>query len=283
MNRILVSFLLSVLFALPSSGESVSFPYPQLPSRIKDQNRQISWFARHFWDEAGDVSIYDKSELEQAVVDYLTILQELPDSKRKAPVRRFIRKVSDMETVLPLIEKYLYDVDSPMRDDGLYAFLIGRMSFVGSRELLLQISANAPGSPAVDFRMEDKSGKSLYLYDLLSGEHQTLIFFYDDSCAHCREVISDVKSSAELAYLSALGVLKLVCVNISGESIPVSFPVYCADTRLSDEDFFTEGKYFFRSMPSFFLIGPDGKILLKETNFREALNYCAEKQNIKLH
>lgn len=283
MNRILVSFLLSVSLSLPSMGGSVSFPYPQLPSRIKDQNSQVLWFARHFWDEAGDVSLYDNSELEQAVVDYLTVLEELPDSKLKAPVRRFIRKVSDMDTILPLVDKYLYNVDSPMRDDGLYAFLISRMSFVGSRELLLQISANAPGTPAVDFRMEDKSGNSLYLYDLLSANHQTLIFFYDDSCAHCREVISDVKSSAELAYLSALGALKLLCVNISGEAIPVSFPVYCTDTRLSDEDFFTEGKYFFRSMPSFFLIGPDGKILLKETNLKEALNHCAEKHNIKLH
>lgn len=281
MKRVLVSFLILLSAFLPSAGESESFPYPQIPSRLKGQSKQIIWFAKHFWDGTDKSSDIGDSVLEQAIVDYLTVLEEIPADKVKTPVRRFLRRVP-AERAMPLVEKYLYDVESPMRDDDLYEYIVSKMSMTGGRELLQQISANKPGTQAPDFQMTDKTGRLFYLYDCLAGKHQTLLFFYDDSCDHCREVISDIRSSAGLAYLSALGVLRLVCVNISEDAIPVPFPAYCTDSRLSDEDFFAEGKYFFRSMPSFFLISPDGKIILKETTLIDALNHSAESQKIKL-
>lgn len=265
-------------------GENISsFPYPDIPSRIKDARKQICWFAKHFWDEAEDLSVFNPAELEQAVADYLTVLEDLPASKVKVPVRRFVRRVRPVEQLLPLLDKYLYDVDSPLRDDDLYAYIISKMSFIGSEELLHQISSNKPGTPAPDFIMTDSSGRTFCLYDCLPGKHHTLLFFYDDSCNHCMETVSEIKSSAELAYLSALGAIRLVCVDISDGAMPVSFPAYCTDATLADEDFFNEAKYFFRSMPSFFLIDSGGLILLKETTLNEALNHCSELQNIKLH
>ncbi len=261
----------------------LSFPYPDIPDEIKDPGKQILWLAGHFWDDVDDIAQIKSSSLEQAVVDFLTLLEELPDKKIGAPIRRFLRSVSDVGIIMPLVEKYLYDIDSPMRDDELYASIVSKLSVVGSKELFRQITANRPGTRAPDFTMSSIDGKTLRLYDSLGAKQQTLLFFYDDSCDHCLEVISDIKASAQLAYLSALGALKLVCINISDKALPVPFPVYCSDYILSDENFFREGKYFFRSMPSFFLVNAEGDILLKETTLDAALNYCAGTSNIKLY
>lgn len=280
MKHLLLSIIF-VSFLIPVSG--TVFPYPEIPSKIKDPQKKTEYFARHFWDDSGIYSGYTPDELEQVVADYVTVIDAISLKKADSSLKRFLKFTPYKDVILPLLEKYLYDVESPLRNDALYAKLISRTAPAGEKELLHQIMTNTPGTGAPDFLMSDRSGDVVYLSDIIRDKPQTLLFFYDDSCSHCIEIIAQIKSSAPLAYLCALGALNLVCINVSEEAIPISLPQYCVDTVLSDDDFYTEGKYFFRSMPSFFLIGNDGIILLKETNLNEALTYCSESQNIKIH
>jgi len=249
-----------------------------IPSRYDTPEKQIGYLAIHFWDRLDTAYEYDAISLEQSVVDFLNIIGLTPENMRKKAIKRACRRIKDAPLLMEHIEKYLYDPESPMRNDALYGEFVRRVGGDAREYLLAQIELNAPGGAMTDFSFIDRRGKFQYASELVREGKYLALFFYDAECEHCRELIGQIGSSSELAYYFANGVLDFACIDISSEEadwmgLPSLFPAFCQSLLLSDTSFFSEGKYIFRQMPALYLIGADGKIVQKETSLSSLLQY----------
>ena len=124
-----------------SVPESRSFPPPpQAPSVMSEPAEIYGYIADHFWDAflekpyPGDSSLVNgvrAEDVESALGRYVTILETFCERGRATKsVESFFRKVSDFQTNNPssgvfgffekMVPKYLYDPNSPVRDEDLY-------------------------------------------------------------------------------------------------------------------------------------------------------------------
>ena len=208
-----------------------SFPKVAVPTVYEgDSDAVVDYVLDHYWDAflAGKgattpesiLGIYDV-DVEQALADYIQLLSNVkaaatPDSlaplnrARKSVVRFFSniealqQKDTSSNTYLRLTEMvshYLYDPNSPLRDEDLYLpFVEGMEASPCTREDMrnayrheLQMCRTNPfGSKIPDIRFQDVLGHKGDLYSIKAD--YTMLFFSNPGCSSCKEIIHDVMS-----------------------------------------------------------------------------------------
>ena len=172
------------------------------------------------------------------------------------------------------------------------------------------VRKNRPGMPAADFAFVTRAGRATSLRaevealrqkpsgtqpqgrsdarrtDVATTEHAAeaphlLLVFYDPDCDHCREVMSALQEDAELAHRVADGRMGVVAV-YSGEdrtlwertaaTLPEAWTVGYESGLLQDD-----GRYILRAMPTLYLIGADGRVVLKDCAWQDALRVEDER------
>ena len=192
MVKKLAIFSLAVAAALSCGQRQVGgfhprpFPQASVPAMVTDRAEAASFFAEHFWDEFTDTTqLYfcDSStvngvkltDVEQAFANYLAFLGMVDIGEASSSMARLFSQVSAMEakdtasnvfeTISRLARFYLYDPNSPYRDEDIYyPFVDGLASsvFVPDAERTAygydarMCSLNRKGTRAADFAFCDK-------------------------------------------------------------------------------------------------------------------------------
>ena len=195
----------------------VPFPAaPTVPSIIKDGTETTEYVMDHFWDAflgrnlPCDTNIVNgvlAGDVESAVGTYLTVLEQNCglDFARKAvgnffgAIERF-QAADTSSNVFGFFEKtisrYLYDPNSPVRNEDLYLPFVKGLSespFVpeGMRQAYAHdasmCSLNQAGTVATDFIFTDLGGRRHSLHSV-KADH-TLLFFSNPGCPACKEII----------------------------------------------------------------------------------------------
>ena len=116
-----------------------------------------------------------------------------------------------------LMEKYLYDANSPYRNEDYYGAYIGRLAVWDgiSPELrgkyafqVERTSKNKVGTVAADFRFSDKTGKIRTLHGIKAP--MTLLFFSNPGCEACMSIINVLKEDPQISSMISSGRLKVL-------------------------------------------------------------------------
>lgn len=254
-----------------------TLPLPQLPAELREPQQRAAYMAVHFWDALSLQSQTlrrDTAFMEQNFANFLAVLPYAPDDAISEAMRRLVAQcAADSEGVRLLEEvgrKYLADPNSPMRSEELYIPMLKAFAEtetlpddvrVRSEERLAQAMKNRPGMPAADLTLLLPDGRGTTLRRIAAGD-TTVVMFYDPDCDKCSEITQRLSApDARIPY-------RIVAVDVAGDrraweaslgKLPGQWRVaFARDAAQVDE------VYDLPALPAFYLLAPDGTVLLKD-------------------
>lgn len=164
-------FLLAVACGAGNTckGQEAAFPYPEVPAVMTEPEERLAYLVEHFWAryDFRDTALLQRREItEQGFADFVGLLSQAQDralwQRAMKPFAEGAAETAEAYRCFgELAELYLYDPNSPMRDEELFlAFaaefmkqrvrdegVYARLEF--QRDLALK---NRVGQAAADFR-----------------------------------------------------------------------------------------------------------------------------------
>ena len=285
---------------------ALPFPDITLPSMIQDQQDAAEYYALHYWDKMTDpertypsdsilVSGVRKDDVEQKFANWLAVLDVVELGMAEKSVSRLYdravaceRKDSAsnvFETFAMLADKYMYDPNSPLRNEEYYLHYASRLaSYDGfapeTRARFAHIaegcSLNRLGQPAADFIFSDKRGKMHSLYGIKAP--YTLLFFSNPGCDACYNIITILKEEPHVAQMVADGFLAVLNIYIDEDlqGWMDYMPIYPEewyngfDPNLAIRE---EGLYSVRAIPSLYLLDYEKRVILKDAPENKMMSY----------
>ena len=295
----------SVLLAAGCGGNSgkaehqAALPFPDVmpPAMMEDAQTRAEYMALHFWDAITDpnreypcdtvlVSGVRHGDVEQKFANWTNILGMVDMPVAGKAVSRLYDRASAcerqdsssnvFETFTRLVAKYMYDPNSPLRNEDHYAFYASRLSESDLVEPELQkkyarevrlAALNRTGTKAADFRFTDKRGKMHTLYGIDS--QLTLLFFSNPGCTACKDIIDVLNNDPVISGLIAEGILTILNIYIDEdlEAWRSYMPIY-PDSWYNgfDPDLVIRGEtlYNVRAIPSLYLLDGEKTVLMKD-------------------
>ncbi len=281
------------------------FPLVQVPTML-DGEQRVAYMAGHFWDaffkdagahSSGDTTLVGGiacAEVEQAMANYITLLQVLPLQESCALVEKFTDKMTAIEAadasssvfedLSDIFERYIYDPNSPVRDEDLYTPYARRMAqyrFVdpSKREAYEEdvrlTSLNRRGTKAADFSFMDHRGRHYSLYGIKA--EKTLLFFSNPGCTACKEIIEGLESLPGIDDRINAGELAVLNIyideDLSGWLDYMSiYPENWYNGYDDSHSIRTDELYSVRAIPSLYLLDRDKNVLMKDVPVERLLN-----------
>lgn len=302
-NRILTIFLLAVFAVSCGNGKKAeqfkALPFPDcvLPGMMTDPQDRAEYLAEHYWDGLTDPSVNHpsdsvlvngvrRSDVEQKFADWTSVLNMISFQKAGKAINRLYdralsceRKDSTsnvFETFTALFSKYLYDPNSPVRNEDHYNVFVARLAdydglspeMKGKYEFEARMtSINRTGEVAADFRFADKYGRMHTLHGIKAP--RTLLFFSNPGCEACMNIINVLKGEPAIAQMISSGSLAVVNIYID-EDIQGwrdYMPIYPEDWYNGfDPDLVirNDNLYYVRAIPSLYLLDEEKRVILKD-------------------
>ena len=286
--------------------KALPFPDVQIPSMISDQQEAYKYLAENYWNGITDpsrnfrcdslyVSGVQKEVLEQKFANWTAVLDNVETGFAVKSVGRLYDRAYEcekrnsssnvFETFVELAQKYLYDPNSPLRNEEYYLPFVSRYAAYegltdaekGKYEREAHLCAlNRIGTRAADFRFADRNGRIRNLYDIES--ELTLLFFSNPGCEACMEIITVLREDPVISNLISAGVLAVVNVYID-EDIQAwrsYMPIYPQEWYNGfDPDFVLRSNeiYAVRAIPSLYLLDHEKRVILKDAPENKVFNY----------
>lgn len=268
--------------AAPSAEPADELPLAEPPAALRTPRERASWMIRHFWDamEFRDtLRSRNRDFMEQQFANFVSLFPHA-DTAALAPAlgQLVARAAADREALLlvgEIAEKYLYDPNSPMLDEGYFIRWLEALIASGTLDeaerirpayLLGAARKNRPGMPAADFTYITRDGRRQTLHGTEAEE--TLLLFYDPDCDHCREIMEALSSSERLQRAIAAGRLTLLALYADGdraawdrtkEQLPAAWIVGFDTGAIR-----THELYVLPAMPTLYLLDRDKRVLVKD-------------------
>lgn len=279
------------------SPKTRAFPTVSVPRMVTDQSEIMSYAARHFWDSFADTSAawlddsthiagIDRQLLEEQIGTYTTVLSMVPMATAEESIRNFYTKTTvfeerdkastAFEETLRLVTRYLYDENSPVRNEDIYgtlAQLLADSPYI-AEELRPSYAAeaglcalNRTGTKAADFRFMDRTAREYSLYGIKAP--WTLLFFSNPGCHNCADVIRGLNASQKIRNMVDGGMLAVVNVYID-EEVDVwrdhldDYPSSWYNVYDFGHAVRGEGLYNVRAIPSLYILDSEKRVVMKD-------------------
>ena len=257
----------------------VQFRMPDIPAAITNPGDRADYLTYHYWDHFNfaDTTLIGRADItEQAFADFLSVLPYAQEQQRA--VDRLFERAADNPGMLyhfiSLAELYLYEPNSPMRNDELFLLVLQALTNsdrldetdkLRPRALLELVQRNRPGTVAADFVYTLRDGRQGRLSDLKSP--CTLIFFNDPECSDCKRVKRYLQGSPVVRRAIAEGRLTLLAVSVEGATpawreavVPSDWIWSCDEAQQISE----EQRYDLKAIPTLYLLDAGKRVLLKD-------------------
>lgn len=232
------------------------------------------------------VTGYDIAVGKCPVTDFLEKVQTLDSLGRTEAVRRFAATValtdsSAYERLMECADSLMYDPASSFYNDRLYTDFLGEMHRLrpddfGLAGLAAQLAKNAPGAPASDISYTTLSGSETSLSGFLG--RRVILIFYDPDCDKCHHLMELLAASDEVGRAVSDGSLAVIALypdddteawRSHASTLPRSWSVGIDSRQMVNDD----EAYVLRSIPSVYLIGADGRVILRDASEEEILSF----------
>lgn len=202
---------------------------PEIPDSLISPEARGDFLTEHFWDsfDFSDKSLsLDTAFMEQGFADFIAIARAAGDESLRKGMREFAKRsagagVEVSTFIAGIVEKYLYDPNSPMLDEEVFIILgeefvvlpeVEETQKVRMRELLTVAKKNRPGELAADFRFMNRTGNMMKLSEWIQPDAKTLLVFYDPDCDSCKEIIKGLTASQLISELQASGKMRVLAI-----------------------------------------------------------------------
>lgn len=289
--------------------KALPFPDIALPGMMTQSQDVTDYMAEHYWDRFTDpertypsdsllVNGVRKEDVEQKFSTWLAILERISLKQAEKAVSRLYDKALScelkdsssniFETVTALADRYLYDANSPFRNEEYYLYFVRRFArYQGySPEIRAKYeyyetncSLNRLGTKAADFQFTDKSGKTHSLYGI--DADLTLLFFSNPGCGSCMDIIQTLKGEAKIADMISSGKLAVANIYIDEDLagwrdyMPV-YPKEWYNGFDHEMKIRTDNLYNVRAIPSLYILDRDKRVIMKDAPENKALSYLLE-------
>lgn len=292
-------------------GPSVrEFRTVKVPGMMEDPYERMSYIGTYYWDnffadttggylcDSLHIAGVPEETFEEQIGMFTTVLGGLPDKgEARADVVKLFDMVSAAQAREPgsnifdrtneLIEKYLYNPNSPVRDEDIYGAWAERLSTSslvseGMRAAYARdarmCAMNSVGTKAADFVFMDRNGRRHSLYGVRAP--LTILFFSNPGCPSCAEIIDILKNDGKVNEMIRTGTLAVANVYIDEEIDKWKAGVdEYPETWLNGYDptftIRTDVSYNVRAIPSLYLLDGDKTVLMKDAPTDKLMDWIA--------
>lgn len=289
---IYLAFLSVPLIASPHRQEAgilrdttgISFQLSEIPVVLTEPTERCAWLLEHFWDKFNfaDTNLIHHPEVsEQAFADFISVLPHGRPADIEKGIGILMKKAAYSPKIFNyfagLAEKYLYDPNSPARNDELYipflekllsSPILSRTDKIRPAYQLEMAQKNRPGTIATDFDYTLLSGKQQSL--LQTPAEYLLLVFYDPECDHCQEILQRLITSSAIHQLIARHKLTVLAIYTEAnipywqsqrQQLPANWIVGHDREKIKNQNL-----YDLKAMPSLYLLNRTKQVLLKDTS-----------------
>ena len=285
-----------------------AFPSVEVPAMLEDPGERAAYVLSLFWDRFTDpartwpgdsltVNGVPLEEVESQMGLFATLLSQGDPNVATKAVTHFYDRLEAFQRadttsnlfpqLVALTSRYLYDPNSPVRNEAVYLPFVSRLAESDLVDPNLRMAyawdarmcaLNRPGTPATDFSFVDTRGRVRTLYGVRS--EFVLLVFANPGCQACRELTEAMSSSWQIVQLISSGRLQVVDVYIDDEidNWKAHVADYPADWICGyDPDFAIRSNllYNVRAIPSIYLLDASKQVLLKDAPMDQALRVLA--------
>lgn len=266
-----------------------SFTPPSVPEMLQDPAERAAYVVTHYWDnfDFSDTLYVDLPDVtEQAFADFINILNYADNSQAVKAINGMLSKAEAEETgrmydyFLEMSEKYLYDPNSPFRNEEYYIavvhYILGdnctsELEKSRPERRLEMMLKNRPGDVAADFVYTLESGRTGRLHNIKSD--YTLLLFNNPDCTACLELKDQIEASPVITALVEGGKMTIMAI-YPDEDIAIwlkhldKWPkgwitAYDNGTVIKNEKL-----YELRAIPTMYLLDRDKRVILKDPVFQ---------------
>ncbi len=278
-------------------ASSPTFTLPAVPSQLTTTATQAAYLAGNYWQNFNfkDTSQVRKTAfLDKVFTDYLGVLMQVPFSTARKSVELMMDKAETdslmYDCFISLSDKYLYDPNSPLRNEQLYTVVLERIIASDKVSELVQIRylyrydlamKNRPGETATDFRYTLNSGRQKMMHTIQAS--YLLLFFNNPDCGDCKTVKQQMKSSAVITDLQQKGTLKILSLYpdkdlaVWHQHYPDA-PVQWINAYDKDAVIETKALYDLKAIPTLYLLDKEKRVVLKDARFEEIEKWLLENR-----
>lgn len=252
----------------------------------------------HYWDDfdfTDTVSVMNPEVGEQKLVDFIAAFPEVSDTIRSLAINNMLSKTkhvtASFEYYTEQFDHYLYDPNSPMRNDLYYEpvlkFIVDSVKLSDAERrsysnLLNLVSKNQVGSQASDIKFLLPDGGNASLHDM--NARYTMLFFYEPGCSFCETSIDQLESSPYFRQVLDKGVLDILAIYPYGDfaiwkGYQKEIPVNWTNGFDSRGLVIKNGLYDIRATPTIYLLDADKKVLLKDTDLIQLASFLTNNAN----
>ncbi|GAB6124272.1 DUF5106 domain-containing protein [Dysgonomonas termitidis] len=264
------------------------FQMVTVPDGLKTSAERADYLVAHYWDhfDFGDTAYIHLPEVtEQAFADYVDILPRAGKEKAYASITAMLDRAVKEDAggkvypyFLSLYRHYLYDPNSPLRDEEYYIPVTEYLTtdivsdMVAKERAKFDLSMmlkNRKGNIAADIVYTFADGSSGNL-QALKNEY-TLLYFYDPDCPNCRETTAYLRESSLINDLLFTGKLDILALYTDSDNL--LWRKHLQGMPLSwingyDKEYAVRSKslYDLKAIPNLYLLDKEKRILLKDAD-----------------
>lgn len=273
------------------------FIMPLVPDELVAPRDRANYLVEHYWDNfdfSDTAYIHLPNITEQAMADYIQILPHANKDTAYIAIKSTLLKAekdTSMNTyLLETYKKYLYDPNSPMRNEEYYIPVLNYIiesdkTNEADRERadfrLKMLLKNRIGDKASDFTYTLDSGKTSTLYNIKS--EYTIILFYNPDCHACGEMIGAIKASniindgLENKSLSVLSFYPDADLEIWKKHLG-DIPHTWINGYDKNQTVQNKKIYDLKAIPTLYLLDADKRVILKDVDFYTLQKWLTENK-----
>lgn len=270
---------------------------PEIPPMMTTIEQQAEFLAKHYWDNVNFADtnyIHHPDVTERAWAEYCNLLTHVPLETAQEGIRKVINRTNADKKVFKYItslaDKYLYNPNSPLRNEEFYIPVLEEMiaspvleeiEKVRPKALLTLAQKNRVGTQALDFTYTLASGAQHKLYQLQSD--YLLLFINNPGCHACEETINALKNAPVIGQLLEEKRLSVLSVYPDEELDEwrehlSDFPQewingYDKELVIRDKEL-----YDLKAIPTLYLLDKDKTVLLKDATAQAIETYLIMHQ-----
>lgn len=293
--------LLITLFSCGSSNNNKEeaiestkkqFILPQIPAILNTQEQKRAYLSKHFWDNFNfsDTTLISDSEFtERALAEFINILKLVKPNESDTALKSLITAASKDSSMLhhfiEITEKYLYNPNSPFRNNTMYISVLEGVISLENLEDIYKIrpkyqleleKKNMVGERATNFNYTLANGTTSNLYSVNSK--YTLLIFSNPDCMECARVKQQIMETPLFTNNKEIKILSIYPdkdLTIWKDAID-TFPKEWINGY--DKGYVSENSlYDLRAIPTLYLLDRDKIVLLKDATIESVHKYLEER------
>ncbi len=280
------------------SEKKRTFQLPEVPVMLNTPEQRAVYVAQHYWDhfDFRDTVYAHLPEItEQAAVNYMDILQMISSEDALTALTTLTEKAAVEPVMLDyfweILSKYWYNPNSPMKNENMFILLCKAMERASNVQAYVKDRAvyerrlaekNRVGTKAADIVYTLASGKQGHLYGLKAP--YILVFFHNPDCHTCADIKQNMQQSFMLKKLVASGQMKVLTI-YPDEDVALwrnhlnEMPDEWINAYDKGQVLTMEERYVLSSIPSFYLLDQDKKVLLKDADWAEVIHFLKKNNS----